>query len=190
MIKVFGCVLIKLLGLLNVFYWSSLNKIKTSMIWEVDTKFKSKGKLIIPALQGKVLIGSNFTQGAFLTMGACKGAQIIIGNNVTINQGSYVISNEYIEIGSNTIIGEYVSIRDNDHTWNNPDICIRDQGYTNIKTLIGIDVWIGRGAVICKGVEIGNGAVIGANSVVTKNVEAYSVVVGCPAKKIKMREQN
>ena len=53
---------------------------------------------------------------------------------------------------------------------------------------IGHDVWIGDGTIILPSVtSIGNGAVIGAGSIVTKNVEAYSVVVGNPARKIKMR---
>ena len=52
---------------------------------------------------------------------------------------------------------------------------------------LGNDVWIGHNAVIMPGVTIGNGAVVGAGSVVTHDVEPYSVVVGVPAKKIKMR---
>jgi len=52
---------------------------------------------------------------------------------------------------------------------------------------VGNDVWIGHNAVIMPGVAIGNGAVIGAGAVVTKNVEPYSIVVGVPAKRIKMR---
>lgn len=52
---------------------------------------------------------------------------------------------------------------------------------------IGSDVWIGHNAIIMPGVTIGNGAVIGAGAVVTKDVEAYSIVAGVPAKKIKMR---
>lgn len=52
---------------------------------------------------------------------------------------------------------------------------------------VGNDVWIGHNAIIMSGVTIGNGAVIGAGAVVTKNVDLYSVVVGVPAKKIKMR---
>lgn len=56
------------------------------------------------------------------------------------------------------------------------------------RLFIGHDVWIGDGTIILPSVtSIGNGAVIGAGSIVTKNVEAYSVVVGNPARKIKMR---
>jgi acetyltransferase-like isoleucine patch superfamily enzyme len=52
---------------------------------------------------------------------------------------------------------------------------------------IGNDVWIGHNATILSGVIIGDGAVIGSNAVVTKNVRPYAIVVGNPAKEIKMR---
>lgn len=52
---------------------------------------------------------------------------------------------------------------------------------------IGNDVWLGCGCVICRDVKVGDGAVIGANAVVTKDVEPYSIVVGSPAKHIKYR---
>jgi acetyltransferase-like isoleucine patch superfamily enzyme len=55
------------------------------------------------------------------------------------------------------------------------------------KVYICNDVWIGTNAVILDGITIGNGAIIGANSVVTKNVEPYSIVGGVPAKEIKKR---
>ena len=52
---------------------------------------------------------------------------------------------------------------------------------------IGHDVWIGHGAVILPGIHIGNGAVVGANSVVTRDVPTYAIVVGAPAKTIRSR---
>ena len=55
------------------------------------------------------------------------------------------------------------------------------------RTLIGNDVWIGRSALIRQGVRIGDGAVIGMGAVVTKDVEPYSVVAGCPAREIRKR---
>ena len=54
-------------------------------------------------------------------------------------------------------------------------------------TVIGSDVWIGQNAVIMPGVHIGDGAIIGAESVVAGNVEAYTVVAGNPAKPIRKR---
>ncbi|ESX28105.1 antibiotic acetyltransferase [Mesorhizobium sp. M1148] len=52
---------------------------------------------------------------------------------------------------------------------------------------IGNDVWIGHGAVIMPEISIGNGAIIGANSVVTRDVPAYTIVAGVPAKPLRMR---
>ena len=56
-----------------------------------------------------------------------------------------------------------------------------------IPTNIGNDVWIGLNSTILAGVKIGNGSVIGANSVVTKDVEDYAIYAGNPAKLIKYR---
>lgn len=55
------------------------------------------------------------------------------------------------------------------------------------KTIIGNDVWIGKSAIIISGVEISNGAVIGAGSVVTKNIPPYAIAAGNPAKIIRYR---
>jgi phosphonate metabolism protein (transferase hexapeptide repeat family) len=52
---------------------------------------------------------------------------------------------------------------------------------------IGHDVWVGHGAVILPGVRIGNGAVIGANAVVTHNVDAYEIMAGVPARRLRQR---
>jgi len=54
-------------------------------------------------------------------------------------------------------------------------------------TIIGNDVWIGYKAVIMPGIKIGDGAIIATNSMITKDVEPYSVVGGNPAKEIKKR---
>lgn len=55
------------------------------------------------------------------------------------------------------------------------------------RVTIGHDVWIGHGAVIMPGVSVGNGAVIGANAVVTRDIAAYAIVAGSPARTIRKR---
>jgi len=56
-----------------------------------------------------------------------------------------------------------------------------------LQTVIGSDVWIGHGAIIKAGITIGHGAVVGAGAVVTKDVEPYTIVAGCPSKIIRKR---
>lgn len=54
-------------------------------------------------------------------------------------------------------------------------------------TVVGHDVWIGNGATIMQGIKIGDGAIIGTNSLITKDVEPYTIVGGNPAKEIRKR---
>jgi hypothetical protein len=52
---------------------------------------------------------------------------------------------------------------------------------------VGNDVWIGHGAILLRGITVGNGAVIGAGAVVTKDVPSYAIVAGNPARVLRMR---
>lgn len=176
----------------KVGYWLAIivitwvNRLKLFCVWSVGRGLRTEGKIYIPAIKGEVCLGNNCWLGPCVRIGATEHAKIQIGNNVSINQGSFIIARESIVIGDDCRIGEYVSIRDNDHQWKNKDMLIREQGFVTKSVVIGKDVWIGRGAVISKGVKIGNGAVIGANSVVTKDIPDFAVV-GVPARIISHR---
>lgn len=69
------------------------------------------------------------------------------------------------------------------HAWATAPMDVTSKG----DTVVGNDVWIGNSATIMQGVKIGDGAIVGTNSLVTKNVDPYTVVGGNPAKLIRKR---
>jgi len=114
----------------------------------------------------------------------------IIGINSYISSYSVIGVNEKVTIGNNVMIADHFSLRDTDHTFERFDIPMREQGITTSPIKIEDDVWIGHGVIITKGVTIGTGAIIAGGAVVTKDVPAYAIVGGIPAKIIKYRNNN
>lgn len=78
-------------------------------------------------------------------------------------------------------------IRSNNHCFDRVDIPINTQGARSEQIIIGNDVWLAANVVILPNVEIGYGAIVGAGSIVTKDVDPYTIVCGNPAKYISKR---
>ena len=108
--------------------------------------------------------------------------KIVIGNNCSFGAYNHITAINRIEIGDGCLTGKWITISDNSHGKTDLDsLSIRPvlrPLYSKGPVIIGKNVWIGDKATILAGVTIGDGAVIGANAVVTKDVPAYSVVVG------------
>lgn len=112
-----------------------------------------------------------------------------LGNNSGIGALS-VVQGPTI-IGNDVMMGPEVLIYTSNHETSNIHIPMRLQGNTQPKkVVIGNDVWIGRRAIIMPGVTVGDHSIIGANAVVTKDVPPYAVVVGVPAKVVKLRSDS
>ena len=97
-----------------------------------------------------------------------------------------------LKIGNYCSIANNVSIGQGEHdlTKISTNSIFYDNAFTELTKgdcEIGNDVWIGVDSIIKRGIKIGNGAVIGANSVATKDVPPYTIVVGSPAKIIRYR---
>lgn len=116
----------------------------------------------------------------FETVGA---GRIDIGDRVVLSRGVHLVAFAGIRIGAGTMIGEYASIRDANHRYRD-ERPLRDAVHDARPVTIGRDVWIGRGAMVLPGVDIGDRAVVGANAVVTRNVAPGAVVAGVPARPI------
>ena len=112
------------------------------------------------------------------------GKNIKIGKNVFINACCRFQDQGGIEIGDGSLIGHNTTIATLNHDFN-PD---KRANLHPSPVKIGKNVWIGSDCTILPGVEIGDGAVIGAGSVVTKNIPANSIAVGNPARVIKQIE--
>lgn len=135
------------------------------------------GRLVYMYAKHSIKIGDNFYIGKFsqIECDAEIGNNVIIANSVAI-VGRY--DHHYQQIGIPTRLAS--SIRDMDYNW---------KGLFE-KVIIEDDVWIGYGAIVLSGVKISQGSIIAAGSLVTKDVDAYSIYAGSPAKKVKNRFEN
>jgi acetyltransferase-like isoleucine patch superfamily enzyme len=137
-------------------------------------------------------------QGATLELGrwswvghGCKlrghEGTISIGAKTVLGQECTISSFQHVSIGRECVIADRVMLIDFDHGMVEVDRPIRLQGIYKRDVRVGSNVWIGYGACILRGVEVGDNAVIGTNAVVTCDVPANAVVAGVPARVIRMR---
>ncbi len=113
------------------------------------------------------------------------GSNITLGKNVFFNFNCVILDVAPVTLGNNVWCGPNVQIYTAQHPL---EAVKRRTEEFGIPIIIGNDVWIGGGAIICPGVTIGDRAVIGAGAVVTKDVPEGMVVAGNPAKVIKIAE--
>lgn len=122
-----------------------------------------------------------------------RGVNFGTGGNISIGNNSGLGINAYIrgplKIGNDLMMGPNVTILTSYHITERTDIPMNKQGSGIKGVTIGNDVWIGCNVIILPGVNIGNKVIIGAGSVVTKDIPDYAVVGGSPARIIKQRKQ-
>lgn len=179
-----------------------INKIKRTFNYPYiigkNSKIEYPEKISNPSYEKeKIIIGNN-------TILRCEiqilghGGEIRIGDYCFIGNNSYLWSGKKIQIGDRVLIGHNCNIFDNDihpiENWKS-----RHEQYKEITTaghpkqinlndaavVIENDVWIGANVTILKGVRIGQSAVVGANSLVLKDVEPFTVNAGNPSKIIR-----
>lgn len=149
-----------------------------------NTKVNRSCKLITHG--GSIIIGTDCNIHPY-TMLLAHGGNIIIGNNCTLNPFSVLYGHGGLVIGNGVRIAAHCVIIPANHNFEDPNQYIYKQGVTAKGIIIKDDVWIGVGARILDGVTVGKGSVIGAGAVVTRDVQAFAVVAGVPARMIGKR---
>jgi chloramphenicol O-acetyltransferase type B len=158
---------------------------------------QTRDLLLVKLLYRKFTIGKGFHAG--LRVRIWGRDKVEIGRNFYIGRDSFIETD--VIIGDNVMFGNRVAIVGRyDHHYQLPGVPIRlapqirDADYKwkgiGLVTTIENDVWIGYGSTVMGGITIGEGSIIGAGSLVTKDVEPYSIYAGVPARKIRDRFDN
>lgn len=137
---------------------------------------------VISNLFGK--IGDNFTvRPPFYCDYGC---HIFAGHNLYINYDCTILDCNYVHLGNNVLIAPKVQIYTAHHP-TEPQIRLTGKELAS-PVVIGDNVWLGGGVIVCPGVTIGNNVTVGAGSVVTKDLPDNVVAVGNPCRVIKSCE--
>lgn len=137
---------------------------------------------------GRLVLGRWVHVGDHSALRAHEGT-LRVGDKVVIGRDSQVNCWLDVEIGASTLMSDHVYVCDFDHRTEDLTVPIKDQGIAKSPVRIGPDVWIGTKATVLRGVHVGQGAVVGANTVVCRDVPAYAVVAGVPGRVVRSRLQ-
>lgn len=170
------------------------------IIWVIRTKFVWRNARIIRFpfdLRGKefIRISEGFTTGVGCRLEAYSEGQnkvLHIGKNVQINDYVHITAMSNVIIGNDVLIASKVYISDCSHGSysgnefdSNPNTIPAERTLFSKPVEIKDNAWLGEFVCVLPGVTIGKGTIVGANSVVTKDLPPYVIAVGAPAKPIK-----
>lgn len=138
--------------------------------------------------RGKIVFGKDVIIRPSTGLYTNPGIMLSIGSNTEIGNHSTIAAHHKVIIGNGGLTGPHVFIADYNHEYRDVYKNVLEQGEfapENSQVIIGEGSWLGTNVVIVGNVRVGKHCVIGANSVVTKNIPDYSVAAGIPAKVIK-----
>jgi len=140
----------------------------------------------------RIKIGNNVVlrERAWLTAVKDKGSvgYISLGSECHVGKDVIISSAYKVTIGKGVTFGGRSMVMDNNHRFDDPYVSVMDQGLSGSSVVIEDYVWVGGHAIVLPGVRIGQGAIVAAGAIVTKDVPAYSIVGGVPAKVIGQRK--
>jgi len=179
--------------LISDFLFKCLNKLKDYLLkikWLLILGRLGKGSFIRSGVRiignpRRIYIGQKIKVYQKVIIAIGKG-ELNIGNNGLIGVGTYInCGDEKLTIGDNVAIAPYCKIFTNSHHYSDEGLNVAS--YKNGNVIIEDNVLIGANTVILPGVKIGHDSVIGASSLINRDVEPNTIVAGVPAKLLKNR---
>jgi acetyltransferase-like isoleucine patch superfamily enzyme len=150
---------------------------------EAFIRFPVQGNVLEALDDGRLDIGAGtlLEPGCWITI-ADEG-RVRIGEGTFCNLGTMIASQEEVTIGDHVMFANHCFVSDASHRYDDPDKPITWQGFESKgPTRISSNVWFGMNCVVTSGVRIGERCVIGANSVVTRDLPDGVIAAGAPAK--------
>lgn len=135
------------------------------------------------------VVGRLFLKNYRARLAIASGVTIITPQNLEVGEDVYIAHNVWINatgglsLGSGVVISPLVVIATSKHLYGNGRVSVRQSCYQSIS--IGDGSWVSSGCVVTMGVRVGRGVILGANSVVTRDIEDYTFATGAPAKKVR-----
>jgi acetyltransferase-like isoleucine patch superfamily enzyme len=147
-------------------------------------------RISIPRNFSEILLANNVALDEGVTLLAVGGPgnskKIAIGEGTYINRATFIDASHEVRIGRNVGIGPRCYITDHDHG-TAPGTPIMDQPLISTPTVISDGVWLGAGCIVLKGVTIGKDTIVGAGSIVVRDLPPDSVAIGRPARAVRNR---
>ena len=168
--------------------------LRRRLLTRAGWRWRTDGPLFLgPGLELQIARDAQVEFGRFVWLGhgtkiRCHEGLVEIGAKTVIGQECTISAYRRVRIGEQCVIADRAMFIDFDHGVVEVERPIRKQGIYTRAVEVGSNVWIGYGACILRGVSVGDNSIVGANSVVTRDVPANAVVAGIPARIIRMRE--
>ncbi len=173
----------------NSLPWNRVRIHREFMRRQAFVRWPVHGNVLAAFQEGRLEVGANTLLEPNVWLTAPGSARIRIGSGTFLNQAVMVASSELVEIGDHCMLANGCFVSDAAHRFDDPHTPVPWQGFTSKgPTRVGDNVWCGAHVVITSGVTVGERCVIGANSVVTADIPAFSVVAGAPARVLRKIE--
>ncbi|HXB16809.1 MAG TPA: acyltransferase [Solirubrobacteraceae bacterium] len=173
----------------NSLPWNRLAIHRELMRRGAFARWPLEGNVLEALREGRLELGEGVLLEPGVWITAPDAARVRIGEGTFLNRNVMVASQQLVEIGAHCMLANGCFVSDASHRFDDLERPVTWQGFESKgPSRIGDNCWLGVGVVVTSGVTVGERCVIGANSVVTRDIPPYSIAAGAPARVLRSIE--